>query len=183
MTKPDRRVLKTRKAIYQAFLDLLNDKGYEAITVQDIIDLADVGRSTFYAHYESKESLLNQLCQELFHHFFEAHPTIDTRSYLAHLLSHFRKNQDRIASLLLSNNPYFIRMLRAELEHDVYPMIARSYLPKAEQVPESYRKHFVTSHFIASVSWWLSQRDPISETELVDYFLVMLGAPLSVKPL
>ena len=54
MTKIDRRISKTKKAIYQAFLQLLNDKGYEATTVQDIIDLADVGRSTFYCHYESK---------------------------------------------------------------------------------------------------------------------------------
>lgn len=48
MLKRDRRVNKTKKAIYQAFLQLLNDKGYDATTVQDIIDLADVGRSTFY---------------------------------------------------------------------------------------------------------------------------------------
>ena len=50
MLKRDRRVNKTKKAIYQAFLQLLNDKGYDATTVQDIIDLADVGRSTFYCH-------------------------------------------------------------------------------------------------------------------------------------
>ena len=49
MTAPDRRITKTRKAIYQAFLQLLNQKDYEAITVQEIIDLADVGRSTFYS--------------------------------------------------------------------------------------------------------------------------------------
>ena len=54
MQKRDRRVSKTKKAIYQAFLQLLNDKGYDATTVQDIIDLADIGRSTFYCHYESK---------------------------------------------------------------------------------------------------------------------------------
>ena len=174
MTKPDRRVAKTRKAIFQAFLDQLNSTGYDAITVQQIIDRADVGRSTFYAHYESKESLLDQLCQELFHHLFEQQTAVTTRDYLAHLFGHFRKNQDRIASLLLSNNEYFIRMLRAELEHDVYPMIAAEYLSPLSIVPESYRKYFVTSHFIASVTWWLSQRENLSEMDLVDYFLSML---------
>lgn len=49
MTAQDRRITKTRKAIYNAFLQLLNQKDYEAITVQEIIDLADVGRSTFTA--------------------------------------------------------------------------------------------------------------------------------------
>ena len=71
MTNIDRRISKTKKAIYQAFLQLLNDKDYEATTVQDIIDLADVGRSTFYCHYESKELLLDALCRHLFHHIFE----------------------------------------------------------------------------------------------------------------
>ncbi|MDU7944150.1 MAG: TetR/AcrR family transcriptional regulator, partial [Streptococcus salivarius] len=66
MTAQDRRITKTRKAIYNAFLQLLNQKDYEAITVQEIIDLADVGRSTFYSHYESKELLLDELCQKLF---------------------------------------------------------------------------------------------------------------------
>ena len=47
MQKRDRRVSKTKKAIYQAFLQLLNDKGYDATTVKDINDLADIGRTTF----------------------------------------------------------------------------------------------------------------------------------------
>ena len=71
MTNIDRRISKIKKAIYQAFLQLLNDKDYEATTVQDIIDLADVGRSIFYCHYESKELLLDELCRYLFHHLFE----------------------------------------------------------------------------------------------------------------
>ena len=47
MSTQDRRITKTRKAIYAAFLQLLNQKNFETITVQEIIDLADVGRSTF----------------------------------------------------------------------------------------------------------------------------------------
>jgi len=54
----DRRTLKTKRALAAAFKDLLLEKGYDAITIQDIIDRADVGRSTFYAHYEGKEQLL-----------------------------------------------------------------------------------------------------------------------------
>ena len=66
----DRRVKKSRAAIYQAFISLLHQKSYESITVQEIIDLADVGRSTFYAHFETKEALLEEVCQDLFQHTF-----------------------------------------------------------------------------------------------------------------
>ena len=92
MTTQDRRITKTRKAIYQAFLHLLNQKDYEAITVQEIIDLADVGRSTFYSHYESKELLLDELCQKLFHHLFERAEHLSPQDYLAHIFQHFNRN-------------------------------------------------------------------------------------------
>jgi AcrR family transcriptional regulator len=54
----DRRAARTRKALYEALISLILRKGYEAITIQDLIDEADVGRSTFYAHYTGKEDLL-----------------------------------------------------------------------------------------------------------------------------
>ena len=54
----DRRVRRTRELLRGAFLSLIAEKGYDRITVQDILDRADVGRSTFYAHYRDKEDLL-----------------------------------------------------------------------------------------------------------------------------
>ena len=54
----DRRQKKTREAIFTAFTSLLSKKQYHQITVQDILDAADVGRTTFYAHFETKEYLL-----------------------------------------------------------------------------------------------------------------------------
>ena len=54
----DRRIQRTKKHLSDAFIALILEKGYEAVTIQDIIDKANVGRSTFYAHFESKEQLL-----------------------------------------------------------------------------------------------------------------------------
>lgn len=54
----DRRVRRTRDLLHRALLDLIAEKGYPQITVQDILDRADVGRSTFYTHYRDKEDLL-----------------------------------------------------------------------------------------------------------------------------
>jgi len=54
----DRRVQRTRKLLQDALIALILEKGYEAVTVQDIIDRANVGRSTFYAHFLDKQQLL-----------------------------------------------------------------------------------------------------------------------------
>lgn len=58
-TRTDRRVQRTRRLLSRALVELIVEKGgYEKVTVQDILDRADVGRSTFYAHYENKDVLL-----------------------------------------------------------------------------------------------------------------------------
>ena len=57
-TGTDRRVRRTRRALVDALVALVMEKGYEAITVQDLLDQADIGRSTFYAHYRGKDDLL-----------------------------------------------------------------------------------------------------------------------------
>jgi AcrR family transcriptional regulator len=61
----DRRIRRTRRTLHDALLSLVLDKGYEQITVQDILDRADVGRSTFYAHYRDKDALLFSSFEDL----------------------------------------------------------------------------------------------------------------------
>lgn len=56
--KADRRIQRTRELLRSSMVSLIKERGFEALTVQDIIDRANVGRSTFYAHFKSKEDLL-----------------------------------------------------------------------------------------------------------------------------
>ena len=58
--KPDRRVARTRQALMSAFVGEILTRGYDAVSVEDIARRADVGRSTFYMHYRSKEELLRE---------------------------------------------------------------------------------------------------------------------------
>jgi AcrR family transcriptional regulator len=57
-TKNDRRIARTKLALRNALIELILEKHFDSITVQDIIDRANVGRSTFYAHFRDKEDLL-----------------------------------------------------------------------------------------------------------------------------
>jgi len=64
-TRKDRRVERTQQLIRAAFRSLLEEKGYEALTVQEIIDRANIGRATFYAHFDSKDELFASGFDEL----------------------------------------------------------------------------------------------------------------------
>ena len=61
----DRRVQKTRKLLQEALIELVAEKGYEALTIQEILDQANVGRSTFYTHFQDKDQLLNSILARL----------------------------------------------------------------------------------------------------------------------
>ena len=61
----DRRVRRTRRSLIDALIALIVERGYDRITVQDILDRADVGRSTFYAHFRDKDALLLSSFDEL----------------------------------------------------------------------------------------------------------------------
>src|SRR6476660_8751547 len=63
--RPDRRVARSRRALKEALTDLILEEGFEAVTVQDVIDRADVGRSTFYAHFLDKDDLLMAILADL----------------------------------------------------------------------------------------------------------------------
>ena len=60
----DRRVQRTRRLLQDALVATVIEKGYEAATVQDIIDRADVGRATFYAHFADKQTLLTSRLED-----------------------------------------------------------------------------------------------------------------------
>ena len=119
----DRRQQKTRAAVFTAFSALLSRKSYSRITVQEIIDEANVGRTTFYAHFETKDDLLKALCEELFGHIINsAMDCTHTHglysdgsapgSVFCHLLQHLQENENNILELLsCESSEIFLREL------------------------------------------------------------------------
>lgn len=159
----DRRQRRTRHAIFQAFTALLEKKSYSAITVQEIIDRADVGRSTFYAHFETKDDLLNALCAEIFEHVFsealscEASHDFsagdhDIDEHITHMLYHLRDNRTYIRSILSSESgEVFMRFFKDHL--------ARVFEGEIPDIPRDIPRDYMLNHmvcdFAESVRWWM----------------------------
>ena len=96
--KQDRRVQRTKQLLWEAFVKLILEKGYEAVTVQDIIDGANVGRSTFYSHYENKENLLLGAHAHISQLFFNDSP--DTKIDFQLIYRHAKENR-KVAKAIL----------------------------------------------------------------------------------
>ncbi|MBL8130953.1 MAG: TetR family transcriptional regulator [Anaerolineae bacterium] len=68
--KPDRRVIRTRRMLHRALLDLIAERGYDAVSVADIAERAELRRATFYLHYQDKEALLMAALENVFDGLF-----------------------------------------------------------------------------------------------------------------
>lgn len=179
----DRRQQKTRTAIFRAFTDLLSCRNYNAITVQDIIDAANIGRSTFYAHFGTKDDLLKALCSELFDHILStAMDKQDTHSLYActnapdsvicHTLRHLQENDNKIQTLLCSdNNAVFWRYFKAGMDE-----VVRSQFLKEppEGLPGDFLINHISGSFVEMTRWWLEGGCKQSPQQMDEYFRAVI---------
>lgn len=182
----DRRQRKTREAIFKAFTILLAEKNYNQISVREIIDAANVGRTTFYAHFETKDFLLKDLCEELFGHIIDTAMGLPhghyhyscgsaTDSVFLHLLRHLQENDRNILELLSSqNNDIFLRYFKDNLKKLIISQYAEKGLLKNATLPEDYLVNHISSSFVETVSWWLSRNMKESPEEITEYFLAVI---------
>ena len=182
----DRRQKKTREAIFRAFTQLLAKKDFSRITVGEIIAAADVGRATFYAHFETKDALLEALCEELFCHLFDAeqhtgqnHRHIfncdSSESVFLHLLRHLQKNDNNILLLLSSqNNDLFLRYFKGNLEHLIESHLSLFEAKKNPAIPDPFWKNHIVSTFVETLTWWI--RNGMQETPeiITEYFFAVV---------
>lgn len=178
----DRRQKKTREAIFRAFTGLLAKKNYHQITVQDILDTADVGRTTFYAHFETKEYLLRDLCAELFGHVTDTamgvqtancpyHCGLPTDSVFLHLIRHLERNDRGILDLLSSENDgLFLDYFRGE----VCRLVEAVYGDRlTANLPRDYLVQHIAAAFVQTVRWWLAGECTRTPEEVTACFLAV----------
>jgi AcrR family transcriptional regulator len=100
-TPNDRRATRTRRALLHAFVELVLERRYDAISVADIVARADVGRSTFYEHFRSKDDLLRHSMNWLLVMIAEAAGPNPDPDRLAMAVDHFWQNR-RLARVVFS---------------------------------------------------------------------------------
>ena len=180
----DRRQRKTREAIFKAFIQLLSEKDFGQITVGQIIEKADIGRATFYAHFETKDFLLKALCEELFCHILDAATgeNADHRhifscdapsSVFLHLFRHLQKNDNNILLLLsCQNNDLFLSYFKDQLRLLVTRQLPLFASKKDPRLPESFWINHIASVFVETVKWWVDNGMKESPEVITQYFFL-----------
>ncbi len=177
----DKRQQKTQKVIFDAFSTLLSRKSYDKITVQEIIDLANVGRSTFYAHFETKDELVNSMCNGIFGHIFSKvlnpegdHDFSENRNTLSdkltHLLYHLKEQKTDVRRLLLAeSNDIFLKYFKRYLTQ----LFSEYELTENSKVPEDFAKNHYVSSFAEAVKWWAKEDMLTSPEKVVGYYFYL----------
>lgn len=177
----DRRQQKTRKAIFAAFNKLLVSKHYTDITVQNIIDEANVGRSTFYAHFPTKDDLLDEMCTEIFNHIFSDTLTGENthdfsasedslQVIITHMFYHLQDNSHNIRGILSGeSSELFIRYFK---NYMINLFVRYSYGINCS-VPQDFYLEFLTDAFVSTVRWWMNGHIKISPEQMADYYMTV----------
>lgn len=179
----DPRVKRTRQLFRQALMDLIPEKGYHAITIQDIADRATLNRATFYLHYRDKDDLLYTGMREVLDELSANNPLpIDEASVLS--AEEMRTTIELDLKLVAQNIGFYRAMLG---EHGVwgfaYTLQKYFYeitqyrlisvfgkLPKGPVPPEIVLA-YVTSAYVGTIQWWVEQDMPYTISEMADYLV------------
>ncbi|MDY6872938.1 MAG: TetR/AcrR family transcriptional regulator [Chloroflexota bacterium] len=186
----DRRVRRTRCALQDSLISLILEKGYDAVTIEDITDRADLGRTTFYLHYKDKEELLMRAIDAIAEDFMIEHaPILDAAGptesalkklrmnlderVLYHIFAHARENADLYKAMLRGEGSAKASQRISDLIRD--ETIKRlTKLPGLDsKVPLEVLALFFSGTLIEMVSWWLENDEPYSIEDMVSYFQQM----------
>lgn len=180
----DIRKEKTIKRIKDGFKELIKKKNYANITIQDILDESEIGRTTFYIHFKSKDEVLKSIVSDIFFHVtnpnleFEHNYTSDNNflSLINHILYHFKDEKELLTAILKSeSHDIFLNNLEEHLDL----MIKERMIPyyTADNVPEDILLNHLSRSLTEIILWWISKSNCKESPEEISYYYFSLVMP------
>jgi AcrR family transcriptional regulator len=154
----DRRIRRTQKLLAKALIQVTIEKGYDAVTVRDITDRADVGYATFYRHYQDKDALLEDVLEVVLNELVGLlSPDIDQSAEpgkLGAILFGYVKDHYEIIRVLLSSR--YTSVIGKRMIEDSTKKMLNLHVPKPDSLipPEIAAYHLISSS-INLIEWWL----------------------------
>lgn len=169
---PDRRIQRTRKLVQDALIELILEKGYAAVTVQEIIDRANIGRSTFYAHFQDTESLFLSTFDWLwadFERYFAQRANASPQPPWALTLRLFQhvQSQRRLYQAIIGEKAGVAAI--AQVHKTLTLRIGnhlRDFAPTAPAPLISLVAHHCIHTIVGLLTWWLDNHLPFSAEEM-----------------
>mgnify|MGYP002619860690 CR=1 FL=1 len=164
--KQDLRVIKTLEAIRNALIQLMEEKGFEAVTIKDITEKARINRSTFYAHYQDKYHCLSSHENEFMKGILDIakrHASIrgtddDSLPIAIDIFQYFHKHRDFLKALLSpKGDPAFQSRLKQAMWEQLYERTAAARSrPKRAPISPEYVATYISGAHLSVIQYWLN---------------------------
>jgi AcrR family transcriptional regulator len=184
LEKSDRRVSRTRRQLREALMSLILEKGYDAVTVEDITSRADLGRTTFYLHYRDKEELLlesidaiaNDLKSQVDRMTSAGGQTADQPQPIHMAFHHAAEHADLYRIILQGEGATkTATRIRRIISSGIIDFLqARAQMtaasPTAPRILQMVADYFASA-LLGYLTWWLEEGTPGTPDEMADRFL------------
>ncbi|MBE9907342.1 TetR/AcrR family transcriptional regulator [Enterococcus casseliflavus] len=188
MKKLDLRVKRTNKYIIEAFIRLVEEKGFEQVTVQNIADEAMINRATFYAHYKDKQDLYEKifdLAVESFTSILDFEDFVQgnrikirkIEAAMTELFLHIQKNRSFYLTIMDASAIEIIRKKLGLILTERYQEIF-STLRITEgdiEVPLDFIIDYMTSIFVGTLHWWLTAETTMTPGHLAKLVIKLVA--------
>jgi AcrR family transcriptional regulator len=182
MEKTDRRVRKTRQQLGDALVALILEKGYDAITIQDITDRADVAHATFYRHYRDKDELLAQKLNEVIREIEALTYKSSLQDAEGYLIFKHAQENSALYRILLSS-PGTTRV-RKRIQETIAANVLRTCHPLHSTqkgiIPPQVAAYHIAGSLLLLIEWWLDHNMPYPPHQMAKiYEQLVTGATLN----
>ena len=173
--KQDRHSQRTYHLVNTAMMALLTEKLYDTITVQDILDRADIGRSTFYAHYYDKEDVLVSVTEQMLDLFSQRMQQAETGNGIVpglKLFQHAQQMHQHFQDLLRGQSgAVLLKTVQTLLSKYIEQTLESAFAGKrSPSVPLAVVSQYLAGAFLNLLKWWLEAEMPYSPERMDEMF-------------